>query len=146
MIRASTDASRNLTGITAPAAARMIVVENIGSFNLVLVHNATSTAANRFLCPDDTNLTLTPDSAVFLAYDTTSARWRVVGGTGSATGTVDAADVTFTPTDPMVTTNVQDAVDEVLSLIVMPLTATVGGTPELVWDENDSLIGAEVYP
>lgn len=86
VIRASTDASRNLTGIVAPAASRMIVLENIGSFDLVLIHDSTSTAANRFLCPDDNDLTLPPDSGVFLIYDETSDRWRAIGGTGGGAG------------------------------------------------------------
>lgn len=144
IIRASTDASRNLTGIAAPALARAIVLENIGANNIVLIHNATSTAANRFFLPSDSNLTLPTDSAVLLVYDTSSTRWRLVGGVGTA-GSVDAADVTFTPTSPMVTLNVQDAIDEVLGLIVLPLTATVSGSGVLVFDENDSVIGVEVY-
>lgn len=91
VIRASTDASRNLTGITAPAAARLLILLNIGAFDLVLIHDATSTAANRFLCPDDADMTLPPDSGVFLFYDVTTARWRVIGGTGSGGGGGSAA-------------------------------------------------------
>jgi hypothetical protein len=86
IIRASTDASRNLTGIIAPAAGDRIfvVLENVGAQDLVLKHDATSTAANRFYCPDDADLTLQKDSAVLLVYDGTSLRWRVLGGSGSA--------------------------------------------------------------
>ena len=43
IIRASTDASRNLTGISAPSAIRALILENVGSNDLVLIHNATST-------------------------------------------------------------------------------------------------------
>lgn len=113
IIRASTDASHNLTGIVAPAAMRAIVLENIGSFDLVLIHDATSTAANRFYCPSSTDLTVGTNTAVLLVYDATSARWRVVGGTGTSSTTA-----------------------------VLPLTAVVDGEPVLVWDENNSLIGA----
>lgn len=82
-IRVTTDASRNLTGIVAPSVNRLVILENIGAFDLVLVHDATSTAANRFLCPDDVDLTLPPDSGVFLQYDVASARWRVLGAVGT---------------------------------------------------------------
>ena len=94
IIRASTDASRNLTGITAPAAARSIILENIGSNDLVLVHDATSTAANRFLCPGSADLTVGANTSVLLTYDTTSARWRVVGGAGTAAGASALDDLT----------------------------------------------------
>ena len=82
VIRVSTDASRNLTGIVAPASAWAIVLENVGSFDLVLKHNVTSTAANRFFCPNDSDVTLQKDSTVLLVYDLTSLRWRVIGGGG----------------------------------------------------------------
>jgi hypothetical protein len=81
--RLSTDASRNLTGIAAPTTPGEVhVLLNVGAFDLVLKHDATSAAANRFLCPDDADVTLQKDSTVLLVYDGTSTRWRVVGGTG----------------------------------------------------------------
>lgn len=83
IIRASTTATWNLTGIVAPGDDRIIILDNIGAFDLVLVHDATSTAANRFLCPGDVDLTLATDTNVWLQYDLASLRWRVVGGTGS---------------------------------------------------------------
>jgi len=85
-IRVATDASRNLTGLTGGSAGRMMVIHNIGSNDLVIKHDTTSTAANRFLCPNDTDLTLQKDASIILRYDSNSARWRVVGGTGTGTG------------------------------------------------------------
>lgn len=76
VIRASTDASRNLTGIVAQAAGTELAIWNVGAFDLVLVHDATSTAANRFTLPGAANLTLTPGSSIRLAYDGASSRWR----------------------------------------------------------------------
>lgn len=105
IIRASTDASRNLTGIVAPTAERLLILENVGAFDLVIKHNVTSTAANRFYCPNDTDVTLQKDSSIILVYDLTSARWRVVGGAGGGgsgslivqedDATVDAAATTL---------------------------------------------------
>jgi hypothetical protein len=84
VIRASTNATWNLTGIVAPADDRLLILANIGTQDLVLIHNATSTAANRFLGPDDADVTLGPDTWTWLLYDLTSARWRVLGaGAGS---------------------------------------------------------------
>lgn len=79
VIRASTDASRNLTGIASPTSGQALLLVNVGAFDLVLVHDATSTAANRFLCPGSANLTLNPNDSVRLWYDNTSSRWRVIG-------------------------------------------------------------------
>ena len=83
IIRVSTDASHNLTGIAAPTTAHLVLIENVGTEDLVLTHeDAASTAANRIICPGDADLTIGPDVAVAIAYDLASARWRVVGGTG----------------------------------------------------------------
>jgi hypothetical protein len=76
--RLSTDASRNLTGIVAQAGGTRMRLMNVGSFDLVLVHDATSTAANRFLCPGSANKTLNANDSVDIEYDSTSSRWRVV--------------------------------------------------------------------
>ncbi len=79
IFRASSDANRNLTGIVAPTNGhgRLIMLCNIGAFNIVLKHDITSTAANRFLCPGSVDLTLTPNRTVWIAYDNSSSRWRV---------------------------------------------------------------------
>lgn len=78
VIRASTDASRNLTGVTGGAAGRLLVIINVGSNPLVLVNDSTSTAANRFLLASATNTTLQAGGACILWYDGTSSRWRQI--------------------------------------------------------------------
>lgn len=77
-LRLSTDASRNLTGISATASiGRILYLMNIGAQDLVLVNDATSTAANRFLL--GANITVGANEGVTLMYDATSSRWRCVG-------------------------------------------------------------------
>lgn len=76
--RLSTDASRNLTGIVAQAGGTRMLLCNVGGFDIVLVHDATSTAANRFLCPGSANYNLNTNDSVFIGYDATSSRWRVL--------------------------------------------------------------------
>lgn len=79
VIRVSTDASRNLTGIVAPAVdGTLILLINVGTNNLVLVHDATSTAANRFFCAGAGNQTVNEGDAVWLWYDGTTDRWRPI--------------------------------------------------------------------
>jgi hypothetical protein len=78
LVRASTDASRDLTGLLAQPGGRQVVIVNVGSFDLVLKdESASSSAANRFALNGD--ITLAPDHGCALIYDGTSARWRCVG-------------------------------------------------------------------
>jgi hypothetical protein len=89
VIRVSTDASRNLTGLTGGADGRIITLMNVGSFDLVLKHDVTSTAANRFYCPDSADFTLKRNMTAILNYDATSSRWRVTGGGGGASAVAE---------------------------------------------------------
>ena len=79
--RWSSDAARNVTGLTFSAAqvdGQVHVVVNVGSNNIVLVHQSTdSTAANRFLCSTGANVTLAANEGADLIYDGTAQRWRV---------------------------------------------------------------------
>lgn len=76
--RMSTDASRNITGLTFSYNGAMIRWINVGSADLVIKHeNASSTAANRFLCSTGADITIAAGQRADLWYDATSARWRV---------------------------------------------------------------------
>ena len=75
VLRLSTDASRNITGIAGGADGRLLTLFNIGSFPVVLKTADTgSSAANRF--DFDTDVTLQPDQGIVLLYDSTDSRWR----------------------------------------------------------------------
>lgn len=80
--RWSSDASRNVTGLTFTAAqvsGQTHMICNVGAQDIVLTHDdgATSTAANRFKLKAATNRTIAPDECVIVIYDATTARWRV---------------------------------------------------------------------
>ena len=75
VMRLSTDASRDITGLAGGADGRVILIFNVGSFDIVLKdEDAGSTAANRFALNGD--ITLQPDNSTGLWYDSTSSRWR----------------------------------------------------------------------
>lgn len=77
VLRLSSDAARNITGIAAQATGRFILLFNIGGFNITLVdESASSSAANRFSVP--TAPIIQPDGSRAIWYDITSARWRVL--------------------------------------------------------------------
>lgn len=83
VLRLSTDASRNITGLQGGADGRIIIIHNVGSFNIVLTDSdAASTAAYRFALQAD--MTILPDWAIMLQYDSTSSRWRAIGLQASA--------------------------------------------------------------
>ena len=89
VLRLDTDASRNITGIVPPSPddGRILVIHNIGSNNLSLVDDFfLSAAANRFALSG--NIVLEPDDAVTLQYDTTTNRWRAIGGSTATVKTL----------------------------------------------------------
>lgn len=75
----STDASRNITGLTYTALFNGDTREiyNAGAFNIVLQHNVTSTAANRFWTNTLADITLLPGQRATLEYNSTISRWMV---------------------------------------------------------------------
>jgi hypothetical protein len=87
--RLSGTAARDITGVAPPSGGshvdgRMMRLFNIGTFNLTLKHNSTSsTAANRFFCATATDIILATNDFAELIYDSTNngsgaAGWRVV--------------------------------------------------------------------
>jgi len=79
--RWSSDASRNVTGLTfatAQVGGEFHLIRNVGSQNIVLKHeNAGSSAANRFHCTTGADVTLSADQQALVDYDDTISRWRV---------------------------------------------------------------------
>lgn len=85
VLRLSSDASRDVTGLQGGSDGRVLIVHNVGAQNIVLKDEAAgSTAGNRFALAAD--LTLSADSVIVLQYDSTSSRWRAIGGAGSGSG------------------------------------------------------------
>ena len=79
--RWSTDASRDITGLTFTAAqvdGQVHVIINVGSTDIVLKNeSASSTAANRFKNSTGADITLTANQSADLIYDGTASRWLV---------------------------------------------------------------------
>ncbi len=88
VLRLSSDASHNITGLAAGANGSLLTLVNVGS-NAITLQNANSgsSAANRFAFSGD--VTITASQAASIWYDGTSSRWRLVaaassGGSGNA--------------------------------------------------------------
>lgn len=69
----------DLFGVAGGADGMILYVFNTGSSSLVIHHqNTGSTAANRIITHNNTNLNLGAIGGVTMIYDGTSARWRIV--------------------------------------------------------------------
>lgn len=86
--RLSGTAARDITGVAPPTGGshvdgRMMRIYNVGSFNLTLKHNSSSsTAANRFFCVQSADVVIATNDFAELIYDSTNngsgaAGWRV---------------------------------------------------------------------
>jgi protein involved in polysaccharide export with SLBB domain len=78
ILRISSDAARDITGLVATTGGDARLLVNVGSFDITLKHQNTSSAAeNRFLCAGASDYTLSAGASAPVVYDATSAGWRV---------------------------------------------------------------------
>lgn len=91
VLRLQGTAARSITGMAGGTDGRVLIIENVGSYNLTLVsQSASSTAANRFIFPAD--IVVIPNSYIILKYDATSSRWRCIAGSSRALLYASASD------------------------------------------------------
>ena len=79
--RVSSDQTRSITGIAdgADGLPRTIINVGTGSQDLTIANqNASSSAFNRIITGTGADMTVTPDNGVFMRYDSTTSRWRVL--------------------------------------------------------------------
>lgn len=153
VLRLSTDASRNVTGLVfnnpdsagtaaiTPSDGQVVIIVNVGAQNIVLKNETTSTAAYRFHNTTGADVTLGAAQQALLIYDGTLARWRVSADFGAspnintATGTSLSLTGQFTSTlatgtPPLViasTTNVPNLNASSLSGATMAAPGAIGG-------------------
>lgn len=76
----------SITGVTAPSntKARHHILVNRTGVAISIVNDA-GTAANRILTGTGANMSMAANAAIWLAYDFTTAKWQVIGGSGGST-------------------------------------------------------------
>lgn len=75
--RWSSGAAIDVTGmVRGQVDGQTHLIVNVGSNNITLKHDVTSTAANRFLNSTGADIVLSPNQAADVIYDTTTQRWR----------------------------------------------------------------------
>lgn len=78
ILRLTSDASRNVTGLAGGVAKRKLTIFNVGAQDIVLTNeDAASTAANRFAI--GANVTVGAGESALLWYDSANSRWRIPG-------------------------------------------------------------------
>lgn len=92
VLRVSTDAARNLTGIAGGEEGRLLLLINVGSFNITLKHDQTSTAANRINNIVSADLVIGPGDYTLLLYDSTALRWRAQNRNQSDQGSIPSSE------------------------------------------------------
>ena len=107
--RISSDAARTITGFTGGVSGKLLVLSNSGSNIITLANqNASSLAANRIITGLAANYNTNADESVFLIYDDTTARWRLIGSTFTHSlligGTGTASTLTLRSTSGVGTT------------------------------------------
>lgn len=103
-LRLSSDAVRTITGIAGGSDGRVLMLHNVGSFDIYLKEDdgSLSTAANRFYTPAGVWIRLAPKGFATLRYDGTSSRWRSIASQLQTAGqavmeTATSAETTSTP-------------------------------------------------
>jgi hypothetical protein len=82
VLRLSSDAARNITGLSGGSDGRFLLVSNVGAQDLVFKNeSASSSADNRFALTGD--LIIASGMIALLCYDASSSRWRVAGDGGA---------------------------------------------------------------
>jgi trimeric autotransporter adhesin len=75
--RLTSSVAVNITGIANGVDGKVIIITNIGSFNITLLNaNTSSTTTNRFLFSSGSDIILTTNHSITLIYDSVSQRWR----------------------------------------------------------------------
>jgi len=80
IVRLTGSGNFDVTGFDATATTARKLLWNVDTVDtFTLKHeSASSTAANRIVCPYDLDMKLSPDGAIVIHYDATTARWRAV--------------------------------------------------------------------
>ena len=73
---------QNISGmVSGSSPGRVVFLTNRDPSNtLTVLNNLTSTAANRFLCPNDVNYAIPPRSGAVCVWNASTARWHMLVG------------------------------------------------------------------
>lgn len=93
VLRLQGTAARSITGIAGGIDGRVLIIENIGSYNLTFpTQSGSSAAANQYLFPAD--IVVIPKGYIVLKYDGNASvlKWRCIGGSSRSLLYASASD------------------------------------------------------
>lgn len=96
-IRLTSGTLTSIDGIPAPSTGKTLVLINATGVSVSINNETGATAANRILTGANGNFTFQDTAAVFLVYDLTSSRWRMIGGAGSSKAVSTFSGTSITP-------------------------------------------------
>lgn len=104
-LRQDSSANVSITGLAAGTAGRLLLWTNISSARTQTFKNesSASAAANRFALRGD--VTVEPGQSIWLWYDTTSSRWRVVDAGGANMLCDPGGRLTIASGEPVISTD-----------------------------------------
>lgn len=123
VLRLTSDQPWDINGLAAGANGRIVQLDNVNAANVITLNHqsGSSTAANRIITPTGNAISIPANGSVWLRYDGTSSRWRVInqgyllgsdfgGQGGTSVYVASAAQVfsflgTITPTQLAANTN-----------------------------------------
>lgn len=93
IIRLTNASLVSLANIPAGNSGQQLEIVNRTGKQISIVDSASAvgTAANRILTGAAANINLAVDASLLLEYDATSARWQIIGGSGSGSGIATSA-------------------------------------------------------
>jgi hypothetical protein len=86
LFRITSATALTITSVSGGVDGRIITLANASSNAVTLQNDSGGTAANRIITGTGSNLSVPAGSTVQLAYDSSSSRWRVIGGTATSGG------------------------------------------------------------
>lgn len=143
VLRLTSNASRNVTGLTAPTVpdGNVKCIINVGATNAIVLKNASgsSSAANRFNLGAD--ITLNPSQGLILWYDSTSSQWRPLASVSTGGGGAIATDTFWAAKGDIAAATANDAASVVPvgannRILVADSTAGTG----VAWKPDDDTI------
>ena len=95
LVRLTGASAQTITGIAGGADGKILTIINAGAATSSITNNdALSLASNRITTGTSSSIALPVDASISLIYDSTSTKWRVVGGTGSSSAGYASIDIT----------------------------------------------------
>ena len=120
-IRLTNGSLLSLANIPAGAEGQELAIFNRTGVDLSVIDQsgAVGTAANRIFTGTSGNITFTKDAALLLRYDSVSARWQIIGGTGGAGAGI--SNVNIMSADQADNSSLTDYTQTGLELVTSPV-------------------------